>query len=255
MLGQPIIFPHWEVTQTVEQMARSRVLLEQRDGPEGILDWQEYSDLAMMDALNMYQLGHKDQAVKAFQRAMLKFDETDGGFRDKAYDALGAYPDVPCRSGSLYRRDNTRTDGQGRSGAPQRVAVESGGVGWLLDLLLPGRNAESWGGREHRDYLLCADGIERLVAPLRSLTTLPRRLYGPVGQSRNVATSRRDCRSRLGVIPSEPLTSLLSPGTVVQSHAQQIANHELPRPTKLYDRTNDAISLDEIERILNSLDF
>jgi integrase/recombinase XerD len=30
----------------------------------------------------------------------------------------------------------------------------------------------------------------------------------------------------------------------------RIANHESPRTTKLYDRTNDAISLDEIERIL-----
>ncbi len=37
-------------------------------------------------------------------------------------------------------------------------------------------------------------------------------------------------------------------GTV--EHAQQIANHESPRTTKLYDRTSDAISLDEIERIL-----
>jgi len=33
-------------------------------------------------------------------------------------------------------------------------------------------------------------------------------------------------------------------------HAQQIANHESPRTTKLFDRTHDAISLDEIERIL-----
>jgi hypothetical protein len=33
-------------------------------------------------------------------------------------------------------------------------------------------------------------------------------------------------------------------------HAQQIANHESPRTTKLYNRTSDAISLDEIERIL-----
>jgi len=29
-------------------------------------------------------------------------------------------------------------------------------------------------------------------------------------------------------------------------HAQQMANHESPRTTKLYDSTNDAISLDEI---------
>jgi site-specific recombinase XerD len=32
-------------------------------------------------------------------------------------------------------------------------------------------------------------------------------------------------------------------------HAQQIAAHESPRTTKLYDRTNDQITLDEIERI------
>ena len=31
--------------------------------------------------------------------------------------------------------------------------------------------------------------------------------------------------------------------------AQQIANHESPRTTKLYDRHQDEISLDEIERI------
>jgi integrase/recombinase XerD len=31
--------------------------------------------------------------------------------------------------------------------------------------------------------------------------------------------------------------------------AQQIANHESPRMTKLYGRRNDEISLDEIERI------
>jgi integrase/recombinase XerD len=31
--------------------------------------------------------------------------------------------------------------------------------------------------------------------------------------------------------------------------AQHIANHESPRTTKLYDRRQDEISLDEIERI------
>ena len=33
-------------------------------------------------------------------------------------------------------------------------------------------------------------------------------------------------------------------------HAQAIAGHESPRTTKLYDRTSDQISLDEIEKIL-----
>ena len=32
--------------------------------------------------------------------------------------------------------------------------------------------------------------------------------------------------------------------------AQQIANHESPRTTKLYDRTSDAVTLDEVERIV-----
>jgi integrase len=31
--------------------------------------------------------------------------------------------------------------------------------------------------------------------------------------------------------------------------AQQIANHESPRTTKLYDRREEEISLDEVERI------
>lgn len=43
-------------------------------------------------------------------------------------------------------------------------------------------------------------------------------------------------------------TYLLNGGTL--ENAQQIANHESPRTTKLYDRTNDEVTLDEIERIL-----
>ena len=33
-------------------------------------------------------------------------------------------------------------------------------------------------------------------------------------------------------------------------HAQRIAGHASPKTTKLYDRTADTISLDEIERIV-----
>jgi integrase/recombinase XerD len=32
-------------------------------------------------------------------------------------------------------------------------------------------------------------------------------------------------------------------------HAQRIANHESPKTTKLYDRTGDRITLDEVGRI------
>jgi integrase/recombinase XerD len=43
-------------------------------------------------------------------------------------------------------------------------------------------------------------------------------------------------------------TYLLNGGTLEK--AQSIAAHESPRTTKLYDRTSDAVSLDEIERIV-----
>jgi hypothetical protein len=35
----------------------------------------------------------------------------------------------------------------------------------------------------------------------------------------------------------------------VEEHAQQMAGHESPRTTKLYDRTKDEITLSEVERI------
>ncbi|MCC6457928.1 MAG: tyrosine-type recombinase/integrase [Caldilineaceae bacterium] len=44
------------------------------------------------------------------------------------------------------------------------------------------------------------------------------------------------------------ITAYLSNGGSLE-HAQRIAAHESPRTTKLYDRTTDEISLDEIERI------
>lgn len=43
---------------------------------------------------------------------------------------------------------------------------------------------------------------------------------------------------------------LLNGGTVEK--AQQIAGHESPMTTKLYERTSDVISLDEVERIMIS---
>jgi integrase len=45
------------------------------------------------------------------------------------------------------------------------------------------------------------------------------------------------------------ITAYLSNGGTLE-HAQQIAAHESPRTTKLYDPTSDDISLDEIERIV-----
>ena len=44
------------------------------------------------------------------------------------------------------------------------------------------------------------------------------------------------------------ITAFLEAGGGIED-AQQIAAHESPRTTKLYDRTNDTLSLDEIEII------
>ena len=44
------------------------------------------------------------------------------------------------------------------------------------------------------------------------------------------------------------ITAYLEAGGTLEN-AQAMAAHESPRTTKLYDRTGDAITLDEIERI------
>ncbi|HMP71116.1 MAG TPA: tyrosine-type recombinase/integrase, partial [Pirellulaceae bacterium] len=44
------------------------------------------------------------------------------------------------------------------------------------------------------------------------------------------------------------ITAYLENGGSIEN-AQAIAAHESPRTTKLYDRTNDEIKLDEVERI------
>ena len=45
------------------------------------------------------------------------------------------------------------------------------------------------------------------------------------------------------------ITAYLDNGGTIET-AQQIAAHESPRTTKLYDRTSDQLSLDEIEKVI-----
>ena len=45
------------------------------------------------------------------------------------------------------------------------------------------------------------------------------------------------------------ITAYLSNGGTLE-HAQRIAGHSSPKTTKLYDRTADTVTLDEIERIV-----
>jgi len=52
-------------------------------------------------------------------------------------------------------------------------------------------------------------------------------------------------KHRCRILIARPIIELNS----TLEHAQQIAAHESPRTTKLFDRTQDEISLDEVERI------
>ena len=57
-------------------------------------------------------------------------------------------------------------------------------------------------------------------------------------------------RSKIGLpyLPRHGITAYLEAGGTLEN-AQAMAAHESPRTTKLYDRTGDEITLDEIERI------
>jgi integrase/recombinase XerD len=61
---------------------------------------------------------------------------------------------------------------------------------------------------------------------------------------------RHHIKTRIGnhIFRATGITAYLkNKGTL--EHTQYIANHESPRVAKLYDRRNDEISLDEVEKI------
>lgn len=92
-------------------------------------------------------------------------------------------------------------------------------------------------------------------------------LFRSLGRDRNLTDRRLHRREALAMIKRRARQASISPVICCHTfratgitaylenggsleHAQRIAAHESPRTTKLYDRTSDAITLDEIERIL-----
>ena len=59
---------------------------------------------------------------------------------------------------------------------------------------------------------------------------------------------RSACQDRLPYLPRHRHHRLTEAGGTLEN-AQAMAAHESPRTTKLYDRTDDEITLDEVERI------
>ena len=104
---------------------------------------------------------------------------------------------------------------------------------------------------------LDAAAIENPKAPLFQSVDRARRLTGQSMTRRVVLAMIKRRAVAAGLPPSTcchtfratGITAYLSNGGTLE-HAQQIAAHASPKTTKLYDRTSDTISLDEIERIV-----
>ena len=81
-----------------------------------------------------------------------------------------------------------------------------------------------------------------------------RSTVGPVRRTRHVrrrATAAGIRTAKIGchTLRATGITAYMKGGGRLEV-AQQIANHESPRTTKLYDRSSDEISLDEVEKIM-----
>jgi integrase len=106
-------------------------------------------------------------------------------------------------------------------------------------------------------YLTVADIWEEKKTPLfRSVDRSRKLTENPLHRNDVLAMVKRRCR-KAGISTTTSNHSfratgitayLLNGGTI--ENAQAIAAHESPRTTKLYDRTSDEITLDEVERIL-----
>ena len=107
------------------------------------------------------------------------------------------------------------------------------------------------------DAYLVAGGLEDPKAPLFQSVDRSRRLSGR-SLTRRVVLAMVKRRASSAGLPASTcchtfratgITAYLSNGGTLE-HAQQIAGHASPKTTKLYDRTADTVTLDEIERIV-----
>ena len=108
------------------------------------------------------------------------------------------------------------------------------------------------------DAYVEAGGLEEPnVALFQTLDPAGRRLTGRALERRLVLAMIKRRAAAAGLPPSTcchtfratGITAYLSNGGTLE-HAQQIAGHASPKTTKLYDRTADTVTVDEIERIV-----
>ena len=107
------------------------------------------------------------------------------------------------------------------------------------------------------DYVEAAGLEEPKAALFQTLDPAGRRLTGRALDRRLVLAMIKRRASAAGLPPSTcchtfratGITAYLSNGGTLE-RAQQIAGHASPKTTKLYDRTADTVTVDEIERIV-----
>ena len=107
------------------------------------------------------------------------------------------------------------------------------------------------------EYVAAAELEEPKAALFQSVDPAGRRLTGRALERRVVLAMIKRRAAAAGLPPSTcchtfratGITAYLSNGGTLE-HAQQIAGHASPKTTKLYDRTADAVTVDEIERIM-----
>ena len=108
------------------------------------------------------------------------------------------------------------------------------------------------------DTYVEAVGLEEPKAALfQTMDPAVRRLTGRALDRRLVLAMIKRRAAAAGLPPSTcchtfratGITAYLSNGGTLE-HAQQIAGHASPKTTKLYDRTADRVTVDEIERIV-----
>ncbi len=124
------------------------------------------------------------------------------------------------------------------------------------------------GGKRHEvpAHHNAADYLDAYLAAAGIASERKSPLFRSIDRHRNLTARPIDSRNALDIIKRRAkaiglpeticchtfratgITAYLENGGTIE-HAQQIANHESPKTTKLYDRTSDQITLDEVERI------
>ncbi len=75
--------PRVPVSTTLKQSGAKEVWIELAAGENRFEDWADYTNLAMLGALNEYQSGHHANASRIYQASIAGFDRV--GLRDKAF--------------------------------------------------------------------------------------------------------------------------------------------------------------------------